>query len=89
MSNYPPYACSCCGVVNGDMFWDYIEHNAGTLTYADVLCMTDEFDTYRKEWNAHAETTREDIKAARTRKRGREYTKVSPYWEKRKESTNE
>lgn len=88
-SEYPPYACSCCGVANGDMFWDYIEHNADTLTYAEVVRMTDEFDSYRKEWNAHAEATREDIKAGRPRKKYKKYTKVSPYWEKRKERADE
>ena len=89
MSKYPPYACSCCGVANGDMFWDYIEHNADTLTCAEVVRMTDEFDTYRKEWNAHAEATREDIKSGRPRKKYKKYTKSSPYWDKRKESTDD
>lgn len=69
MSEHPPYACSCCGVTNGDMFWDYIEHNADELTYAAVIKMTDEFDAYRKQWNAHAEAVRDDIKAARLRKK--------------------
>ncbi len=87
-SEYPPYACSCCGVANGDMFWDYIEHNKDTLTYGEVLRMTDDFDTYRKQWNAHAEAAREDIKAGIPRKKYKKYTKSSPYWEKRKESTN-
>ena len=89
MSKYPPYACSCCGVVNGDMFWDYIEHNADTLTYAEVVRMTDEFDTYRNKWNAHAEATREAVRAAKPRIPRKKYTKSSPYWDKRKERIDE
>ena len=86
MSEYPPYACSCCGVANGDMFWDYIEHKKDTLTYGEVLRMTDDFDIYRKQWNAHAEAAREDIKAGRPRKKHKKYSKSSPYWDKLKES---
>ena len=85
-SEYPPYACSCCGVANGDMFWDYIEHNKDTLTYDEVLRMTDDFDTYHKQWNAHAEAARDDIKAGRPRKK---YTKSSPYWDRLKERDDE
>ncbi len=68
MNEYPPYACPCCGVVNGDMCWDYIKHNAHTLTYAEVMQLSDEFDSYRNEWNAHAEATREAVSRGRTSK---------------------
>ena len=86
MSDYPPYACSCCGVVNGDMFWDYIEHNKDTLTYGEVERLTDEFDSYRKQWNAHAEAAREDVRAVKLRKSHKRYVKSGPYWDKLKES---
>ena len=77
-SEYPPYSCSCCGVTNGDMFWDYIQANAEELTYAKVVELCDEFDVYRNRWNAHAKDTVQSIKDVRKR---RPYTKTSPYWE--------
>lgn len=89
MSKHPPYACSCCGVANGDMFWDYVQHNKDTLTYGEVLRLSDEFDSYRIGWNAQAEAAREAARAAKPRKSYKRYIKSSPYWEKRKESTNE
>ena len=89
MSEYPPYACSCCGVANGDMFWDYIRHNKDTLTYGEVQRLTDEFDSYRNEWNAHAEAAREDIRYGRPRKKPKQYIKSSPYWDGRKKRDNE
>jgi len=47
-SDYPPYACSCCGITNGDMFSDYYAHLGVEPTERDVL----EFETYRRVWNA-------------------------------------
>ena len=85
MSKYPPYACSCCGVANGDMFWDYIEHNKDSLTFGEVQRLTDEFDSYRKQWNAHAESAREAVRTAKPRKSHKRYVKSSPYWDKLKE----
>ena len=55
LDTYPPYACSCCGVANGDMFWDYIRHNATSLTFAEVQDLCDEFDSYRANWHRCAE----------------------------------
>jgi len=69
MSEYPPYACSCCGVTNGDMLYDYIKHNAETLTYAEVVKICDEFDSYRIQWNAHAKETAENIKSGKPRRK--------------------
>lgn len=42
MSDYPPYACSCCGFTNGDMFYDY-NQNPTEVELA-------EFSGYRKAW---------------------------------------
>lgn len=66
---YPPYACKCCGVTNGDMLRDYIEHNAETLTYAEVVKICDEFDSYRIQWNAHAKEAAENIKSGKLRRK--------------------
>lgn len=68
MSNYPPYACSCCGVTNGDMFWDYIEQNDSTLTYAEVKELCEDFDSYRAQWHRHNEEVSAAIKSAKRRK---------------------
>lgn len=80
---YPPYACSCCGVVNGDMFWDYIEHNASTLTFAEVQELCDEFDSYRSKWHKCNEEASKSVRYAARRK---PYTKKSEYWETRSKS---
>lgn len=42
ISEYPPYACSCCGVTNGDMF----EDRPGEITPEEIA----EFKMYRKMW---------------------------------------
>ncbi len=47
MSKYPPYACSCCGVTNNDMFYDYYHHEGKEPTDQEVT----EFNAYRKMWN--------------------------------------
>lgn len=80
---YPPYACSCCGVVNGDMFWDYIEHNKENISYGEAQRLTVEFDSYRKSWNAHAEAARDSINNAEPRLKRKKYVKSSPYWDKK------
>ena len=80
---YPPYACKCCGVTNGDMLWDYIDSNKETLTYAEVVRLCDEFDTYRIEWQLHNDAASRAIRAPSKRK---PYVKKSPYWENRGKS---
>lgn len=64
-TKYPPYACNCCGVTNGDMFWDYIESNASTLTYAAVKDLCEDFDSYRANWHRHNEEVSNAIKAGK------------------------
>ena len=71
MSNYPPYACTCCGVTNGDMFWDYIESNASTLTYAEVKDLCEDFDSYRANWHRHNTEVSDAIKAGKKLKPSR------------------
>lgn len=44
MSNYPEYACSCCGVTNGDMFYDWLQGREAT----DEEQMY--FKAYRQAW---------------------------------------
>ena len=66
---YPPYACSCCGVTNGDMFWDYIEHNDSTLTYAEVKKLCEDFDSYRTQWHRHNEEVSQAVRDAKKRPR--------------------
>lgn len=46
MSDYPPYACSCCGVTNGDMFYDYFRSLGREPTERENI----EFEVYRKYW---------------------------------------
>lgn len=43
MSKYPPYACSCCGFANADMFYDHYNFEP-----TDNQIM--EFRAYRKVW---------------------------------------
>ena len=68
-SEYPPYACSCCGATNGDMFLDYIEHNDTTLTYAEVKELCDEFDSYRAKWHRHNKEVSHAVRSAKKRPR--------------------
>lgn len=75
---YPPYACKCCGVANGDMFWDYIQHEAKNLSYAEAVALADGFDEYRHRWNTNQMKIIEAVKLPTKRK---PYTKRSPYWE--------
>ena len=42
MGNLPDYACSCCGITNGDMFYD----RDVEITERDIM----EFEAYRKMW---------------------------------------
>ena len=79
MSKYPPYACDCCGVANGDMFWNWIEHNADTMTFAEVQQACDDFDSYRAQQHKCNEEAIQDIRGAKRRK---PYVKKSPYWGK-------
>ncbi len=44
LSNYPPYACSCCGVTNGDMFYDWLKGRKPTKQEEDF------FQNYVKAW---------------------------------------
>lgn len=44
--SFPPYACSCCGVTNGDMFYDYFNHLGKEPTPDEIA----EFNGYRKAW---------------------------------------
>ena len=60
-TKYPPYTYKYCNVVNGNMFWDYIQSNKDTLTYGEVEVLCDEFDTYRKQWHAHNEMTKQAV----------------------------
>lgn len=86
MTKYPPYACDCCGVANGDMFWDYIQHNKKNFTYAEVERLCDEFDDYR----AHFHKCNEEVsEAVRTPSARKPYVKKSPYWEQFKKGSQQ
>ena len=54
---YPPYACQCCGIVNGDMFVDYFRHLGREPTETEMA----DFETYRRIWNENQEL-KHDIK---------------------------
>lgn len=46
MSVFPAYSCSCCGVTNGDMFYDYYLSLGREPTETEIA----EFKMYRKVW---------------------------------------
>lgn len=79
ISNYPPYACKCCGYTNGDMFADY-------YNFKPTKIQGLEFDAYKKMWNLLSDErkkAKEIIATRKTptiRKPRKQYEKKSPYW---------
>jgi hypothetical protein len=81
MSDYPPYACKCCGYTNGDMFADFYNYEP-----TEIQCL--EFDAYKKMWHllnderkeAKAIIANRKMVSTRMRKPRKKYTKKSPYW---------
>lgn len=48
---YPPYACQCCGITNGDMFQDYFRSLGREPTETECAG----FEMYRKMWRENQE----------------------------------
>lgn len=47
MSGIPPYACRCCGYVNGDMYTDHFLALGRKPTQAEQF----EYEVYRRAYN--------------------------------------
>ena len=81
--DYPPYACSCCGYANGDMFYDYI---LSTEQREPTEAETNAYWIYKKALILAQEIVKraeQGVKARRNIGSRKKYTKRSAYWQKR------
>lgn len=78
MSEYPPYACKCCGATNGDMFEDYYRttlNREPSDTEVQAYWVYKKAYTMAKDMLAKAEQL-----TIRLPKRQRTYRKRAAYW---------
>lgn len=72
MNDYPPYACSCCGVANDDMFYDYYQSLGREPSQEEST----EFKYYKKFWykfkEERAVIKQEAFRSGRVRKQSEE-----------------
>lgn len=76
---YPPYACSCCGVTNGDMFDDYYKT---VLKREPSDAEVQAYWTYKRAYHmAKDMIAKAKNEVIRYPKRQRTYRKKAAYWE--------
>lgn len=79
MSDYPPYACSCCGATNGDMFHDYY---AKVLKREPSETETQAYWVYKRAYSMAKEMiAKAEQVVIRVPKKQRTYRKRAAYWE--------